>query len=628
MGAEQSQPEEKTGILQRFLPGRKQFEPLPIPKIIDLDFILNNPPVPLSGINMQITSNAHQIIVRKILDYNKTEWNFGNLTGEQPHKLMNETTYKLFLEFIKSKLNPSTTFTLSSRISVDNNNSFDKNTRIINEIHKIGIPEVNTFFSVKLTDLFPQINGLTDNDIINVTLLGLAAIIGAEHLVIYFLMCGANPGITYMTENEDTGTLMLLYQIALTKIQSSPKYFIILARMLYILFLLGSVESGIDLSKLFLSNFKILKRNQGLTQANENILQQLVKMPYIPIDFSNQNKSLNYITMKKGASIPLLFKVIEKNNIIEKRPKLWSNINTQDLPLGYTVLYSLLMNNTIDGKIKLSLVWYLIRAEADPLIIPNIRQNAKIPESLITKENQKNQTEIQLLFALLQESNIKILRDLLQILSINPKFKKIYDEFKITDPGINQDLRMTIEILKKNNERLRKILQEVEKQKFIQLNSAIKESALIGTISQNKAIHSALNTKQNLATSISRQTQQASQIRYPQNLATPISQASQIRYPQNLATPISRQNPYNSSGGKKKTMRTFYLLKHKKYYEYPFESERPITAAHNAYDFLKLNDKLGKKQIVLTIYDIANNKKYKYIAKTLKDGKNVLKSSK
>ena len=30
----------------------------------------------------------------------------------------------------------------------------------------------------------------------------------------------------------------------------------------------------------------------------------------------------------------------------------------------------------------------------------------------------------------------------------------------------------------------------------------------------------------------------------------------------------------------------------------------------------------------ITIYDIANNKKYKYIAKTLKDGKNVLKSSK
>ena len=75
-------------------------------------------------------------------------------------------------------------------------------------------------------------------------------------------------------------------------------------------------------------------------------------------------------------------------------------------------------------------------------------------------------------------------------------------------------------------------------------------------------------------------------------------------------------------------MRTFYLLKHKKYSKQPFKAERPIVAAHNAYDFLKLHDKIGKKKINMTIYDIANNKKYKYLAKTLKDGKNVLKSYK
>jgi len=593
MGAQQSQSQLRTknqGFVERFLPERKQFEPLSIPIIIDLDFILNNPPFPLPDIKRQLTPNTHQIIAQNILDYNKNEWNFGNLRDlPKSHKLMNADTYKLFLEFIKSKINPSKTFTLPSSISVENKSSFDKNTSIIEQIHKMGIPEVNTFFSVKLSDLFPEIKGLQDNDIINVTLLGLAAIIGAEHLVIYFLMCGANPGITYKTENEDTGTLMLLYQIALTKIESPSKYFIILARMLYILFLLGSVKSGVDLSKLFQSNFKILKRNQGLTQVNENILQQLVKMPYnTPIDFSN-NKSLIYLNMQQGASIPLLFKVIEKNNI--ERPKLWINIDTTDLPLGYTVLYSLLMNNTINGKIKLSLVWYLIYAGANPLIIPNVRQNAKIPESLFAIKNQENQTEIQLLFALLQESNIQILRDLLQILSINPKFKQIYDEFKITDPGINQDKSITIQRQKKIIERLRKILSEVEKQKFIQLNSAIKESALISSINpayQNPVQNPGQNPGQN-----------------------PFQKRVEIR-----------------GGDKKKTMRTFYLLKHKEYYEYPFESERPISAAHNAYDFLKIHDKIGKKQIKLIIYDIINKKKYKYIAKTLKDGKNVLKSYK
>ena len=257
------------------------------------------------------------------------------------------------------------------------------------------------------------------------------------------------------------------------------------------------------------------------------------------------------------------------------------------------------MNSSIKSNIKLSLVWYLINVDADPLIIPNIRQNSQIAESLFAKENQ---TQIQLLFALLQNSNLQIFGNLLKILSLNREFKQIYDEFKITVPGINQDKNMTIQRLVKNNEKLKKILLEVEKQKIIQLNSAIKESALIGSIRQNKSIH------------------QIYQNPYPDQI--PVQKRVQN------SAQNSAQKRIKSGGDKKKTIRTFYLLKHKEYYEYPFESERPITAAHMAYDFLKLHDKIGKKQINLTIYDIANNKKYKYIAKTLKDGKNVLKSYK
>jgi hypothetical protein len=261
---------------------------------------------------------------------------------------MNTNTYKLFLDFVKSKIvQGAPPFILSSITNNQNKQSFEQNKVIIEEISSMGIPAVNEFFTVKLSELFPKINGFTDKDIINVTLLGLAAIIGAEHLVIYFLMCGANPGITYLSENQDTATLMLLFQIGLTKIQSPPKYFIILARILYILFLLGSVGSGVDLSQLFMSNFKILKRNQGLTELNESILNQLVKMPYKSIDLNNI-----YLNMQNGASIPLLFKIIEQNNISDG-PKLWSNINVQDLPLGYTVLYSLLMNSTIEIIINL-----------------------------------------------------------------------------------------------------------------------------------------------------------------------------------------------------------------------------------------------------------------------------------
>ena len=100
MGAQQSQlgrqAEGKQGILQRFLPGQKQFEPLPIPKIIDLDFILANRPTPPVNLQISFLSGNLKQISEKILEYNREKWNFGNLQGI-PHKLMNENTYKLWL---------------------------------------------------------------------------------------------------------------------------------------------------------------------------------------------------------------------------------------------------------------------------------------------------------------------------------------------------------------------------------------------------------------------------------------------------------------------------------------------------------------------------------------------------
>ena len=173
---------------------------------------------------------------------------------------------------------------------------------------------------MKLINLFPDINGLENKEsVINVTLLGLAAIIGHDCLVAYFLMCGENPGIMYRDENKDTATLMLSYQIALTKLffqKSPPKYFIILARMLYILFLLGSVGSGVNLSSIFKSNFKISIRNQSFTDLRESILHQLVRMPYNYSykDLSKDDKLIKS-TMQNKASILLLFKIIEKNQI-------------------------------------------------------------------------------------------------------------------------------------------------------------------------------------------------------------------------------------------------------------------------------------------------------------------------
>jgi hypothetical protein len=93
--------------------------------------------------------------------------------------------------------------------------------------------------------------------------------------------------------------------------------------------------------------------------------------------------------------------------------------------------------------------------------------------------------------------------------------------------------------------------------------------------------------------------------------------------PQNTTPLLSGQR-----GGKQIQMRTYHFLKNKKYSERAFIAERPIIAADNAYDFMKLHYDIGSKKITFTIHDRVNNKKYKYTAKTLKDGTNVIKSAK
>jgi hypothetical protein len=75
-------------------------------------------------------------------------------------------------------------------------------------------------------------------------------------------------------------------------------------------------------------------------------------------------------------------------------------------------------------------------------------------------------------------------------------------------------------------------------------------------------------------------------------------------------------------------MQTYHFLRSKKYSERAFIAERPIIAADNAYDFMKLHYDIGNKKVTFTIHDRVNNKKYKYSARTLKDGTNLIKSAK
>ena len=536
---------------------------------IDLQFIIKNPPNLLKSIIPQPQTNQKNIsqvnlklleeISKVIIEYNK-EWNFGNIPNtELPQHIMKEETYKAFLNFVTNLLQPNT-YQLTQLIMSNNSDrkAYEGKKAIVQKIHsKNFLSIVNKFFPVRLVQLFPGIPNINQDDSINVTLLGLAAIIGAEHLVIYFLMCGANPSITYssgnVNENEDTATLMLSYQIALSNIQrvqpaQFSNYFIILPRILYNLYLLSSVGEGVNLSAIYKTNYKIKKGNQGDSPIQESILHQLVRIPYI--NYSNIN--FLKLTMKNGGSIPLLFTILLNNNRIVGYPKFWKNINAQGLPFGFTILYSLLMNNNIEGQIKLSLVDILITLGADPLIIPNLSQNKRL------KSNLSNINEIDKLFTLLQTEGA-----LIQILKKNNGFKQIYEEYMGME---TQTSNQNIQKLISNNQKFKKIYQDL-----LEI--------------QKKEIKSELMQIPNLLKNVQK-------------------------------------------GGKQIHMRTFHFLKYKKYSERAFIAERPIIAADNAYEFMKLHYNIGDKQVTFTLHDRVNNKKYKYIAKTLKDGTNVIKSSK
>jgi hypothetical protein len=603
---------------------RKEFIPIPIPSIIDLEYILENRPNPVQPQSQhqpqpqsqhqpqpqpqpqpqslsqpqpqplyqpEPQSNIILAIVDLILKYNNTTWRFGNISETEIHKLMNKETYENFLNYIRNIIKKSNTQaqtqaqTQIQKLEKDIPNEIKD---IITQINSIGAPDVNTFFSIDLNKLFPDFRGSIDpKDFINITLLGLASIIGAEHLVIYFLMLGANPSITYADDNIDTATLMLSYQIGLVRnTDGRKKNFIVLARLLYNLYLLGSVGTGVDLSNIFNTNNKIIRKDQNNTQVNilESILHQLVSMN--DIDFSKNSNKLLYLTLENGASILLLLKILEKNNILntDKSLKLFSNINSQNLPFGYTILYSLLLNNNMDGNIKLSLVFYLINKGADPLIIPKITQNNRINQ----KTFSKNKTEIYILFALLQNSNKDIFQELINILSKNRDFDVLYK--KIGLPILGETKKLNFEDLLKNNERLKKILEEVAKMQKLELYAAVQQSKLIGEGLNVESMKKLLESSKTPQTSL---------------FLTSVGGTS-----------------------KKINIRTFYFYGNEKYSNIEFKADRPIIAAYNAYEFLKNHNKNLQKKVIFTIYDISNNRKYKYTGKTLKDGKYVIKSYK
>jgi hypothetical protein len=588
-------------------------------QIIDLKFILTKPPLPpLPPLQLIVPTNQKNqaqnsqilITIKDImLRYNNNTWNFGNNKTTNEPQSLKEDTYASFLSFVTNLIEPSKLFIPPTGMIGVNAESFEGKKSIVQEIDKsIGrsFQLLNKFFAVKLSEIFTDIKDLQQTDSINVTLLGLAAIIGAEHLVIYFLMCGANPSLTYDTENKDSATLMLSYQLALSKLQGieqqspvNPKYFIILPRILYILFLLGSIGEGVDLSAIFLSNELKNKTNLSGTkkvQVKSSILNMLAIRP----GSSESNKKTQ--TLQNGGSIPLLLEILEMNNSMEK-PNFFKDINSLEEPYSLTVLYNVLMNKSIDDKTKLRLI--------ELLVIKYCGNISTVP-TLSFKNSRENKIGIILSIINKITTNDYLKAEILQIFSSNQAFKNILNKSDIKTTTNNKNI-----IIAELQERL-KIFEE-------------KNSALSGQIQalielqQQKIMAEIANSQ----TKAYKQSQLKQSQPESQNFNAKFNSPSvKAIFKEEELQKQQLQQLRSLAGGKKIQMRTYHFLKYKKYSERAFIAERPIIAAGNAYDFMKLHYDIGDKQVTFTIHDRQSNKKYKYIAKTLKDGTNIIKTAK
>jgi len=792
-------------------------------KIYDFQFIIKRPPLPIPQSTQETAKNNSQNSEKKLeqitgilLNYNREKWKFGNKDDGQPRPLFNENTYKLFLDFVTNLINGR------NQNANANANSKDKKD-IVREIHKllnVGANQlVNKFFKVEILKIFPDIPGVKQDDTIWVTLLGLASIIGAEHIIIYLLMCGADPSLTFESDNKDSATLLLAYQIAFCKILQSNqslqilKYSIVLSRILCILLLLGSIGQGVDLSAIFQTNEVKNKVNLSGSQkgviVKSSILNMLSQMPGRSIP--NANK-LETLTLQNGGSIPLLLEILERNNKLG--PKFFKNIDSLETPYDLNVLYSVLLNQTIDNQTKLKLVELLvIKYKADITNVPTFfGKNTSISIFQI----------IMLIINEIKLTNAQIISSILEIFSTNLEFKKMLEtsrinlsQFLTANNKINKNkiiksFEVQVALLEKEKQTLIKELENFVKNfqaKLVQsalINSqinSISAAKLVNNFSKNKGsaqlsqqltslpanpgsaqlsqqlsslpanqgfaqiaqqssslpanqgfaqpqpsatsgknsfsnklkfwknkeeaasqMNSSTNSTQNpnksffnrfkfgkkenkgqasLLPSSSPNSLQSSELPQTnqqekkgifsglgnkarkffgknkgqasaestpllssppislQNSASLNKQTSAIQIPellqpvpqsgnpQNSTTTPIRNNPQNSTqlvtssqnstiiptnqkqvGGKKIQMRTYHFLKNKKYSERAFIAERPIIAADNAYDFMKLHYDIGSKKITFTIHDRVNNKKYKYTARTLKDGTNVIKSAK
>lgn len=431
-----------------------------------LEFILKNPPVKVTNLPQQTTPTNQSQNTQKlnslreaIIQYNRI-WNFGNQPNGQPQSLLKDQTYESFKSFVNNLLtNQSGQNSLPQEMENLNRQSFQEKKEIVKKIHDLlqgNYSLVNRIFDVKISDIFPNM-GL--KEFVPVSLLDLASIIGAEHIVIYLLMCGTLPGLSNR-ENKDSATLMLEYQILLFKSQSQqqPLSFIVLPRILYVLFLLGSVRDGVDLSAIFETKEQKNKENlSGIkkgVKVRSSILNMLAQMPgiqsAIPVDKQ---------TLQNGGSALLLLEIIGRNNEMN-RPKFFKEINSLEIPYDLNVLYNVLLNKTIDDQTKISLVKLLVlKCNANIANVPTFTSNLVKKSGNTPNINLNTFKKIEFLVSV-SVKDIKNIKPILEIFSQkNPDFAaKLKQQYGNDLKGLNsisknsaKSLMQIIDLLRQKN---------------------------------------------------------------------------------------------------------------------------------------------------------------------------------
>jgi len=504
---------------------------------------------------------------------------------------------------------------------------------------------INTYFDINLTDIFPALSinrGLVTN------LLGLAALIGSEELVILFLMNGANPrefngrerGAEYNMLNvqllinkmmRDTSKALgrkllstpvqqqaqqqALSQISATnntgflnandpKLQQYTQYVISDERINFILTLLGTSKNGIDISEI-----------QDTQELPNTVTPSISRVPQVIkirssnlLDMCSEDTLYNFNAIFTKQSFPqgemvanipynVLFFILRFNKLSSKdatgnirKIKLIDNggINKTSTPYNFSPIYLLLANKTLSNIFqKTDLLQLMISCGASP--------NIKVTESPITPQTD--------LISLIQSWYPNDYEDILTILKKNPEFAKTVNENYL--------------------QKMRQRQYALSGISGMPSQSIYSDPSLIGSLQQQL-----LDRQRQLDIAQSQLTLQDSLL--GRNLL-PSEQNQNIDYSQGFyngpGLPVGYPVPrYPMYGGSRIKMRTFHFPDQKEYDEHIFTATSPKIAAENAYDFLKTHYKLLTPTIVFRIEDRGTGKSYKYSARTKKDGTSVLKA--